>query len=158
MHPSQALFLNPLEQAPALGIALCLAAGIGLSALEVLHKQVTADAWLLATVVLAMVMGCICMYAERRTRRDERENIVQRIRRERQQKKWYRVSAAVVLLAAGGTLGAWHTEQTEVGWPSHPTEWEAQVVRVNRMDSADVQVDVALRHQDLYGKRVRLKI
>lgn len=158
MHPPQALFLNPLEQAPALGIALCLAAGIDLSALEVLHKQVTADAWLLATVVLAMVMGCICMYAERRTRRDEREDIVQRIRRERQQKKWYRVSAAVVLLAVGGTLGAWHTEQTEVGWPSHPTEWEAQVVRVNRIDSADVQVDVALRHQDLNGKRVRLKI
>lgn len=158
MHPPQDLFRNPLEQAPALGIALCLAAGIGLSAWDVVCRHMTADGWWVMTMIAVLLLVCTWIYSGGKAAISKRQDILQQIRSQRRQKRLFSLSAAVVLVAAGGTLGAWHTELTEVRWPSEPMGWEAQVVRVNRTDSADVQVDVALRNHDFDGKRMRLKI
>ena len=158
MHPPKDLFRNPLEQAPALGIALCVATGIGLSAWDVVCRHVTADGWAAMTALAMLLLVCTWMYSERKEAISRQCGILQQIRSHRRQRRVSSLSAAVVLLAAGGMLGAWHMERTEVNWPSEPMEWEAQVVRVNRTDSADVQVDVALRNHSFDGKGVRLKI
>lgn len=158
MHPSKDLFRNPLEQAPALGIALCLAAGIGLSAWEGVSSHVSADGWLLLMVLSVLLLICTWIHSERKIQISRQHDLITLIRCRRRQKRLLCTAAAVVLIVVGSTLGAWHMEQTEVRWPSEQTEWEALVVRMNRTDSADVQIDAALQNHPLEGKRVRLKI